>query len=158
VIIENKVSEASVVENITSSYFLTLKETEKKQKLFIVTPYHRQRLEITLRLKKYLKNDDLQINTIDKIQGQEADIVIACFGFFNTSQQSQFIYDMNRWNVALSRAKSKLIIITTNEMLDPDDMEIFANKKICGGLKYLHMIKNWAQEKSAIVKLVSTGR
>ncbi|CAG8756883.1 6284_t:CDS:2, partial [Rhizophagus irregularis] len=37
------------------------------------------------------------------------------------------------------RAKSKLIVITTNEMLDPDDIEIFANKKISEGLEFLHM-------------------
>uniref|UniRef100_U9SNB6 Uncharacterized protein n=1 Tax=Rhizophagus irregularis (strain DAOM 181602 / DAOM 197198 / MUCL 43194) TaxID=747089 RepID=U9SNB6_RHIID len=27
-------------------------------------------------------------------------------------------------------------------MLDPDDIEIFANKKISEGLEFLHMVKN----------------
>ncbi|CAB4387425.1 unnamed protein product [Rhizophagus irregularis] len=110
-----------------------------------LTPFRRQRLEIKSRLEHYIKNENLQINTVDKIQGQEADIVIACFGFFNinkTSKESKFLFEMNRWNVALSRAKSKLIVITTNEMLDPDDIEIFANKKISEGLEFFHMVKN----------------
>ncbi|CAB4409234.1 unnamed protein product [Rhizophagus irregularis] len=43
--------EADVVEKIISSYFESLK-AEENQKLFIITPYHRQRLEIKSRLKK----------------------------------------------------------------------------------------------------------
>ncbi|CAB4409235.1 unnamed protein product [Rhizophagus irregularis] len=68
---------------------------------------------------------------------------------------------MNRWNVALSRAKSKSIIITTNEMLNPDDIEIFADKKISEGLGFLHMVKKWVQENlplSAIVKEKEGGK
>ncbi|PKC59197.1 hypothetical protein RhiirA1_469808 [Rhizophagus irregularis] len=52
---------------------------------------------------------------------------------------------MNRWNVALS------IIITTNEMFNPDDIEIFADKKISEGLGFLHMVKKWVQETSSVV-------
>ncbi|RGB34330.1 P-loop containing nucleoside triphosphate hydrolase protein [Rhizophagus diaphanus] len=142
-------TEAEVVKQITLSYF-KLSKVEEKQKLLIVTPFRRQRLEIKSRLEHYIKNENLQINTVDKIQGQEADIVIACFGFFNinkTSKESKFLFKMNRWNVALSRAKSKLIVITTDEMLDPDDIEIFANKKISEGLEFLHMVKEHVQEK-----------
>jgi DNA replication ATP-dependent helicase Dna2 len=140
--------EADVVKKITSSYMKLINVAEK-QKLFIVTPYHRQRLEIKSRLKKYMTNKNLQISTVDKIQGQEADIVISCFGFFNINK-SEFLFDMNRWNVALSRAKSKLIIITTDKMLNPDDIEIFANKKISGGLEFLHMVKQ-SQEEATVV-------
>lgn len=141
-------TEADVVKKITSSYF-KLSKVAENQKLLIVTPYRRQRLEITSQLGQYIKKENLQINTVDKIQGQEADIVIACFGFNinETSKESKFLFEMNRWNVALSRAKSKLIIITTDEMLDPDDIEIFANKKISGGLEFLHTVKKWVQEK-----------
>jgi superfamily I DNA and/or RNA helicase len=133
-------------------------EVEQKQKLFIITPYNRQRLEINSRLEKYM-NKNLQINTVDKIQGQEADVVITCFGFFNLNKASTFLFDMNRWNVALSRAKSKVIIITTDEMLNPDDIEIFANKKISGGLEFLHMVKNWVQlQENATVVGNSKGK
>ncbi|PKC66649.1 P-loop containing nucleoside triphosphate hydrolase protein [Rhizophagus irregularis] len=141
-------TEAEVVKQITSSYF-KLTKVKEKQKLLIVTPFRRQRLEIKSRLEHYIKNENLQINTVDKIQGQEADIVIACFGFFNinkTSKESKFLFEMNRWNVALSIAKSKLIVITTDEMLDPDDIEIFANKKISEGLEFLHMVKKHVQD------------
>jgi len=53
-------------------------------------------------------------------------------------------------DVALSRAKSKLIVITTNEMLKPENIENFANKKISEGLAFLQMVKKWvkAQKKA----------
>ncbi|GBC07119.1 hypothetical protein RclHR1_07270004 [Rhizophagus clarus] len=136
--------EADVVEKIATSFFESLK-VGKEQKLFIVTPYNRQLHEINSRLK-CLKIKNLQINTVNKIQGQEADIVIACFGFF-TLKDPMFMFNMNRWNTALSRAKSKLIIITTDKMLVPDDIEIFINKKLSGGLEFLHMVKNLVQSR-----------
>ncbi|RIA86476.1 hypothetical protein C1645_829252 [Glomus cerebriforme] len=61
------------------------------------------------------------------------------------SDQSKIEADVN---IALSRVKSKLIIITTDKMLNPNDIEIFTNKKISEGLKFLHMVKNWVEGKT----------
>jgi len=75
---------------------------------------------------------NLQINTVEKMQGQEADLVILCFGFLDLNEitrESEFLFDRNRWNVAVSRARCKVIVITTDEMLYPRSIEISANKK-----------------------------
>ncbi|CAB4389659.1 unnamed protein product [Rhizophagus irregularis] len=147
-------AEADVVAKITSAYFDTPKTIQgmKKQSLFIVTPHHRQRHAIQSRLVKYLNDQDinLQINTVEKMQGQEADLVISCFGFLDLneiSRESEFLFDRNRWNVAISRARCKVIVITTDEMLYPKSIEIFANKKTSEGWVFLSMVEKWVRDK-----------
>ncbi|CAI2164758.1 18981_t:CDS:10 [Funneliformis geosporum] len=146
-------NEADVVAKITSAYFESVKESRTKTKasLFIVTPHHRQRFAIQSRLVRYMNNQDisLQINTVEKMQGQEADIVISCFGFLDLneiSKESEFLFDRNRWNVAISRARCKAIVITTDEMLYPRSIEIFANKKTSEGWVFLSMVEKWVQD------------
>jgi hypothetical protein len=149
-------TEADVVAKITSAYFdspRTLRREAKKPSLFIVTPHHRQRYAIQSRLAKYMTNRDinLQINTVEKMQGQEADLVISCFGFLDLNEitrESEFLFDRNRWNVAISRARCKVIVITTDEMLYPRSIEIFANKKTSEGWVFLSMIEKWVKDKS----------
>ncbi|CAG8436837.1 10403_t:CDS:10 [Funneliformis mosseae] len=143
-------NEADVVAKIASAYFESAKESRAKTKasLFIVTPHHRQRFAIQSRLVSYMNNQDisLQINTVEKMQGQEADIVISCFGFLDLneiSKESEFLFDRNRWNVAISRARCKAIVITTDEMLYPRSIEIFANKKTSEGWVFLSMVEKW---------------
>ncbi len=98
-----------------------------------------------------MNNQDinLQINTVEKMQGQEADIVISCFGFLDLneiSKESEFLFDRNRWNVAISRARCKVIVVTTDEMLYPKSIEIFANKKTSEGWVFLSMVDKWVQD------------
>ncbi|GBC27532.2 AAA family ATPase [Rhizophagus irregularis DAOM 181602=DAOM 197198] len=138
-------TEVEVVEKIYIS--INNVEETKKQSLLVVTPSHRQRIAIQLKLKRY-PNINLQIiDTTEKMQGKETDIVIACFGFYNLDKTSkkEFVFKINRWNVATSRARSKVIIITTDKMLDPEDIEISTNKKMREGRAFLNMIENWVQ-------------
>ncbi|PKY29828.1 P-loop containing nucleoside triphosphate hydrolase protein [Rhizophagus irregularis] len=147
--------EADAVAKIASEFCDTLKISQgemKKPSLFIVAPYHRQRRAIQSRLVKYLNDQfiNLQINTIEKMQGQEADLVISCFGFISLSeipQETEFLFNINRWNVAISRARCKVIIVTTNEMLHHKNIEIFANEKTKKGWAFLSMIEKWVQDK-----------
>ncbi|CAB5368504.1 unnamed protein product [Rhizophagus irregularis] len=138
-------TEVEVVEKIYIS--INNVEETKKPSLLVVTPSHRQRIAIQLKLKRY-PNINLQIiDTTEKMQGKETDIVIACFGFYNLDKTSkkEFVFKINRWNVATSRARSKVIIITTDKMLDPEDIEISINKKMREGRAFLNMIENWVQ-------------
>ncbi|CAG8499418.1 25214_t:CDS:10, partial [Cetraspora pellucida] len=147
--------EANLVAKIVSSYFdatRKINQSDKQPSLFIVTPHHRQRYAIRSRVDKYLSNSeiDLQINTVEKMQGQEADLVIACFGFLDVNEiarESDFLFDRNRWNVAISRARCKVILLTTDEILYPEDMEIFTNKKTSEGWLYISMIESWVRER-----------
>ena len=55
--------------------------------------------------------DLIKIQTIDSFQGQEKDIIYISLTRSNAEQQIGFLSDVRRMNVAMTRAKKKLIII-----------------------------------------------
>lgn len=81
----------------------------------IITPYRAQSLylrEIIAlddRLKPFIKG--LQVNTIDSFQGQEKDVIYISLTRSNAKQEIGFLADTRRMNVAMTRAKKKLIVI-----------------------------------------------
>lgn len=105
--------EIEIFENRLLPRLLRLCTDNPSTTVGIITPYRKQRL---LLIKK-LKGTPLEksVYTIDSIQGGEFDIVIlSLVRSFNTNPDNRtvgFLDDMRRLNVALSRAKKKLIII-----------------------------------------------
>ncbi|MHC8948059.1 AAA domain-containing protein [Sphingobacterium hungaricum] len=81
----------------------------------IIAPYRKQiaylktNLEQDEQLKKYGKL--IQINTIDSFQGQEKDIIYISLTRSNENQNIGFLSDVRRMNVAMTRAKKKLLVI-----------------------------------------------
>ena len=81
----------------------------------IVTPYRAQ----SLYLREIIEQDDrlqpyakqLQVNTIDSFQGQEKDVIYISLARSNTKQEIGFLADTRRMNVAMTRARKKLIVI-----------------------------------------------
>lgn len=71
----------------------------------IISPYRDQ---VNL-LQKYFKDTNFKIDTVDKFQGQERDVII-----FSTvrNEINEFVSDPKRLNVVVSRAKKKLILVT----------------------------------------------
>lgn len=55
--------------------------------------------------------DKIAINTIDSFQGQERDIVYLSLTRSNSDQSIGFLSDIRRMNVAMTRAKQKLVVI-----------------------------------------------
>jgi len=83
--------------------------------ILIVAPYN---MQVNLLKEKLMGS--LKIGTIDKFQGQEAAVVIismAVSGVAESSRGLDFIFDINRLNVAVSRAQA-LTIIVMNEGLE----------------------------------------
>jgi hypothetical protein len=83
--------------------------------ILVIAPYN---MQVNL-LKEKLKGD-LKIGTIDKFQGQEAPIVIISMAVSDVAESSRgldFVFDINRLNVAVSRAQA-LAIIVSNETID----------------------------------------
>src|SRR5205807_4855962 len=61
------------------------------------------------------------VDTVDKTQGQEADAVVVSYGVADPEfalREAQFIYGLNRLNVALTRARCKSIICLPRPLLD----------------------------------------
>ena len=61
------------------------------------------------------------INTVEKMQGQERDLVIVCYaGFdFNEPSELDFAYQRERLNTGVSRAKKKCILLVDPKVLNP---------------------------------------
>lgn len=70
----------------------------------IITPYKAQRDHI----KEALDDEDIEINTVDSFQGREKDVIL--FSITST-KDLHFVNDENRLNVAITRARKKLIIV-----------------------------------------------
>lgn len=82
--------------------------------ILIIAPYN---MQVNL-LKEKLKGD-FKVGTIDKFQGQEAPIVIISMAVSDVAESSRgldFVFDINRLNVAVSRAQA-LAIIVFNETI-----------------------------------------
>jgi len=85
---------------------LTLLNTNST-KTTIISPYN---LQVNY-LKKEIAQLKNNIHTIDSFQGQESDIVIISLVRSNPKATIGFLKDYRRMNVAMTRAKKKLIIV-----------------------------------------------
>jgi DNA replication ATP-dependent helicase Dna2 len=80
----------------------------------IITPYKAQVKLLKSKFSEPSQVDALFINTIEKSQGQERDIVILSLVLSNPIEDKHrldFFFNQNRMNVALTRAKKKRIVI-----------------------------------------------
>ncbi len=91
----------------------------------VITPYRQQ----SILLKELIMQDDIlksivpaiQVHTIDSFQGQEKDLIYISLVRSNTGQQIGFLGDVRRMNVAMTRAKKKLIVIGDSATIGQHD-------------------------------------
>ena len=79
--------------------------------ILIIAPYN---MQVNL-LKEKLKGD-FNVSTIDGIQGQEAPVVIISMPASDVAESSRgvdFVFDINRLNVAVSRAQALAVIVAS---------------------------------------------
>jgi len=87
----------------------SLKNTYPESASFgLISPYKDQ---IRLFKEKIESQINLNINTIDGFQGQEKDVIIISLVRSNLEGNIGFLSDYRRMNVALTRAKKKLVVI-----------------------------------------------
>jgi len=92
----------------------------------IVTPHRAQQGLITSRLQQVFPAvpADLirgAVDTVERFQGQERDVIIASFALGDPDAimaEDKFLYSLNRFNVMASRARAKLIVLVTQEIVD----------------------------------------
>ncbi len=90
-------------------------------KIGIIAPYRAQVTHLREQLEhhdflQYFK-PQISIQTIDGFQGQEKDIIYICTVRSNTAQEIGFLSDLRRFNVAITRAKKKLVVISDSATL-----------------------------------------
>jgi predicted RecB family nuclease len=95
----------------------TSKQMELKDVL-TVAPYNAQVSDLLVKLPP-----GACVGTVDKFQGQEAPVVI--YSLTTSSPEDaprgmEFLYSLNRFNVATSRAKTAVIVVGNPRLFEPD--------------------------------------
>lgn len=76
--------------------------------VLVITPYRAQEAALSQRMKRVGPPEGVEICTLDRCQGREADHVVISLV---RSRATAFLESPKRWNVALTRAKRGLTII-----------------------------------------------
>jgi superfamily I DNA and/or RNA helicase len=102
--------EIRVIHNIVSEILQSIKNCE----IGVITPYRLQRDKIKDSLGDI--SDSVEVDTVDRFQGREKDVII--FSFVRASGNAgRFLNNRSRLNVAITRARKKLIIIGNSDVL-----------------------------------------
>ncbi|WP_207420823.1 AAA domain-containing protein [Desertivirga brevis] len=117
----NEVKEGASLNNPDEAAFLVnhlagiSAKFSEETSVAIISPYREQ---VLLLKNLILENPDLEpfhknisINTIDSFQGQERDIVYISMTRSNEDSSIGFLSDIRRMNVAMTRARKKLVVI-----------------------------------------------
>lgn len=83
--------------------------------ILVVAPYNMQ-----VNLLKEALPDTVRVGTIDKFQGQEAPVVIVSMTVSDIDDSPRgldFVFDKNRLNVAISRAKALVLLVASPQLL-----------------------------------------
>ena len=116
--------EARLTLNILKGYFTKIgKERILQERIDtgVISPYKGQvqLLRSLLRRDPFFKpfRHLLSVNTVDGFQGQERDIVLISLVRSNESGHIGFLHDLRRMNVAITRARMKLILVGDSRTL-----------------------------------------
>jgi uncharacterized protein len=107
-----------IINELKSSFFIDKAQNKRlitTDDILVVAPYN---MQVNLLKEKLV--GDVKIGTIDKFQGQEAPVVIISMAVSNVEDSPRgldFIFDIKRLNVAISRAQA-LAIVVGNKQLD----------------------------------------
>jgi uncharacterized protein len=85
--------------------------------ILIVAPYNAQVADISARLQ------NARVGTVDKFQGQEAPVVIYSLTTSSSEEAPRgmdFLYSLNRLNVATSRARAVCVVVGSPRLIEPE--------------------------------------
>ena len=112
----------------------------------IVTPHRAQQALTVSRLQSIFHNTNAEeirnaVDTVERFQGQQRDIILATFALGDPDAigtEDEFLMSLNRFNVMASRARAKLIVFVSQNIVDhlSSDLDV---------LKDSALIKNFAE-------------
>jgi uncharacterized protein len=90
---------------------------KREEDILVVAPYNAQVSDLSVRLP------GVKVGTVDKFQGQEAPVVI--YSLTTSSPEDaprglEFLYSLNRFNVATSRAMCNVIVVGSPRLFGPE--------------------------------------
>jgi hypothetical protein len=98
-----------------------------QERLAVVSPHRAQNAAIRAALANDPAGNGAVVETVDKIQGKERDAIIASYTVSDPEfalAEAGFIFSLERLNVTITRARTKLILIVSRRLLDvvpPDE-------------------------------------
>lgn len=100
------------------------------ERLAVVSPHRAQNAAIRDALRARKLGDECVVETVDRIQGRERDAIIASYTVSDPEfarAEAEFIFSAERFNVTITRARTKLILVIARRLLDviPEDEEVF---------------------------------
>ncbi len=119
--------------------------------LFIVCPHHAQirAIQRALSERRAWKSKPF-VDTVDKMQGQEADAVIVSYGVSDpetAQREATFIYGAERLNVSVTRARRKCVVLLQKGLLEPS-FEILGDERAARGLGMMVGLVGWLNRDS----------
>ncbi|PNV82393.1 MAG: hypothetical protein C0627_10645 [Sulfurimonas sp.] len=120
-----------------------------EKELGVVTPHKAQKVMISKLLygtfpnsKRYIDN---AIDTVERFQGSQRKFIIISFGVGDPdiiSQEEDFLLNLNRTNVAISRAEEKVLVVISDKLIHhlPEDKEVMKTAKAIKS--YVHQYCN----------------
>ncbi|MFN3200518.1 MAG: AAA domain-containing protein [Bradymonadia bacterium] len=117
--------------------------------LFVVSPHHVQIRAIYKALqerREWLANPF--VDTVDKMQGQQAEAVIVSYGVSDVetaAQEAAFIYSLNRLNVSVTRARAKCVVCLPRPLLKPT-LPVLTHPDAAEGLGHMHQLTRFVSE------------
>jgi len=128
----------SITEELLRSKKIGYEEKNISEKdILIISPYNHQ-----TRLLQDILGNKYQIGTVDKFQGREAPVVIISMASSDVESSPrgiEFLFEKNRLNVAITRAKSLAIIVGSKNLINVNPMNL--NRMSLANF-YLDLVKN----------------
>ena len=124
--VRSRIEAEVVVELILS---LLMREVLPEE-IGVVVPYRAQSRLIRSLLRRNLMDDEivqkLVVDTVERMQGQERDVVLVSFATASpkfAAQVADFLFQPQRLNVAVTRPRTKLILVGSHHMLEADQFD-----------------------------------
>jgi predicted RecB family nuclease len=111
------------------------------ESILVVTPYN-----VQVNYLKSILPEGAQVGTVDKFQGQEAEVVIISMVTSSAEdlpRNIEFLYSKNRLNVAISRARTLAVIVANPKLLEIP----------CGTMEQMRLVNTlcWANDCSGVM-------
>jgi hypothetical protein len=113
--------QSNLVEAQIIEYLLAAADEQLQGAIGIVTPHRAQRSLLKSQLANFYGGSVDVIDTVERLQGDErSTIIVSATASLPSaiSASAEFILDLNRSNVAFSRARDRLIVVCSETLLD----------------------------------------
>jgi len=124
--VRSRIEAEVVVELILS---LLMRDVQPEE-IGVVVPYRAQSRLIRSLLRRNLMDDEivgkLVVDTVERMQGQEREVVLVSFATASpkfAAQVADFLFQPQRLNVAVTRPRTKLILVGSHHLLDADQYD-----------------------------------